>query len=190
MWKRPGAVTDSNLQWLDDVARGAGTDLLRFLRSRLSNQSDAEDLAQEVYMRLLRIKNPRQIRNRRAYVLQVAANVAYEWRLLAPNRLQHSSEALEVLTNHSDPEHEALIGQQMETLEAALNSVSPKCRAVLLLHRRDRYTYQEIAARMGISVSMVKKYLTKGLTVCQKRLIEKGDKEDRHKEDRHKEDKQ
>ena len=45
--------------------------------------------------------------------------------------------------------------------------LTPKCRAVLLMHRRDRFTYEEIAARMGISVSMVKKYLVRGLSVCQ-----------------------
>jgi DNA-directed RNA polymerase specialized sigma24 family protein len=45
-----------------------------------------------------------------------------------------------------------------------------KCRVVLLMLRRDRYTYQEIATRMGISVSMVKKYLVRGLSVCQQRV--------------------
>ena len=45
--------------------------------------------------------------------------------------------------------------------------MTPKCRAVLIMHRRDRYTMKEIAATMGISVSMVKKYLVKGLSVCQ-----------------------
>jgi RNA polymerase sigma-70 factor (ECF subfamily) len=35
------------------------------------------------------------------------------------------------------------------------------------MHRRDHYTYEEIAGKLGISVSMVKKYLVKGLAVCQ-----------------------
>ena len=60
-----------------------GEDLLRFLRSRLPQESDAEDLAQEVYLRLLRVKDRDRIENQRAYVLRVAANIANEWRLLA-----------------------------------------------------------------------------------------------------------
>lgn len=143
---------------------------MRFLRSRLASAHDAEDLAQEVYMRLMRIKDTGQIRNRRAYVLRVAANVVYEWRLLARNRLPHSSAPLETMEDESDPTHLALIEQQTEELEKALQTLSPKCQAVVLMHRRDHYTYAEIAEKMGMSVSMVKKYLVRGLAVCQARL--------------------
>ena len=171
-------MVDNTHQWLDKVAHGTGKDLLRFLRSRLSNASDAEDLAQEVYMRLLRVKDTSKIENQRAYVLRVASNVAYEWRLLARNRMPHSSEPLETMVDKADPVHEVNIGRQIKTLEAALEMLVPKCRAVLLMHRRDRYTYKEIAQRMDISVSMVKKYLVKGLSVCQQHLIKENDNQD------------
>ena len=134
--------------WLEDVAIGTGGDLLRFLRSRLSNRADADDLAQEVYIRLLRIKEPGEIRNWRAYVLRVAANVAYEWRLLAKKHGKHSSELLHALPGKEDTFQQVKIDQQMSILATALATLSPKCRAVLLLHRRDQYTYLEIAARM------------------------------------------
>ena len=155
-----------------EIADEMGADLLRFLRSRLSDHSEVEDLAQEVYLRLLRVKDRDRIENQRAYALRVAANVANEWRLLARNRLTHSSDALTGLANNSDPVHEAVVSVQLRALTAALETLSPKCRAVLLMHRRDRYTYREIADRMGISVSMVKKYLTRGLAVCQQRLMQ------------------
>ena len=149
-----------------------GEDLLRFLRSRLAYESEAEDLAQEVYLRLLRVKDRDRIENQRAYVLRVAANIANEWRLLARNRLGHSSEALTRLADPSDPVRVAMVDRQMQTLEAALQTLSPKCRVVLLMHRRDRFTYREIAERMGLSVSMVKKYLVQGLTACQERMLQ------------------
>jgi DNA-directed RNA polymerase specialized sigma24 family protein len=41
---------------------------------------------------------------------------------------------------------------------------------VLLMHRRDGMTYQEIATHMHLSVAMVKKYLTRGLTACHKQM--------------------
>ena len=166
-------MENDEYQWLDELERTTGKDLLRILRSRLSNEADAEDLAQEVYLRLLRIRDFRNIRDRRAYVLRMAANVAYEWRLLARNRLCHSDAPLAKMSDDADTERDAQIRQQVEVLESALESLSPKCRAVLILHRRDGYTYQEISLRMGISVSMVKKYLVKGLSVCQNRLMTK-----------------
>jgi RNA polymerase sigma-70 factor (ECF subfamily) len=147
-----------------------GGDVLRFLRARLANHHEAEDLAQEVYLRLLRVKDDNRILNPRAYVLRVAANVLFEWRLLARNRLAHSAEPLEEMPDGQDTLHEAEVQQEVREVEAALATLSPKCRAVLLMHRRDRYTYEEIASSLGISVSMVKKYLVKGLSVCQQRI--------------------
>ena len=168
MTEAPGVLKlEMDRQWVDEVALSMGSDLLRFLQSRLANNHEAEDLAQEVYLRLLRVKDNERIHNPRAYVLRVAANVLFEWRLLARNRLAHSPDPLDQLLDGRDTAHEAEIQQEVRELEAALATLSPKCRAVLLMHRRDRFTYEEIAARLGISVSMVKKYLVKGLSVCQ-----------------------
>jgi len=160
-------VPKADREWLDEIAHATGSDLLRFLRGRLSSTADAEDLAQEVYLRLLRVNDTSQIRNRRAYVLRVAANIVMEWRMLARNRLAHTPDPLDYMADDENTEHQAWLEQQTAELEAALDTLTPKCRAVLIMHRRDRYTMKEIAATMGISVSMVKKYLVKGLSVCQ-----------------------
>jgi RNA polymerase sigma-70 factor (ECF subfamily) len=55
-------------------------------------------------------------------------------------------------------------------LESALRGLSPKCRAAVILHHRDGMTYAEIGAQIGVSVSMVKKYLQQGLLHCRERL--------------------
>lgn len=164
-------VADHDRAWLDGIAQGMGDDLVRFLRARMPDEVEAEDLAQEVYLRLLRVKDRDRIENQRAYVLRVAYNIANEWRLLARNRLGHSSEAVGRLVDPADPAREAAVEGQMQILETALVTLSPKCRAVLLMHRRDRYTYKEIGAELKISVSMVKKYLVQGLSVCQEQLM-------------------
>lgn len=155
------------VQWVDEIALSIGSDLLRFLQARLPCAHDAEDLAQEVYLRLMRVTDNKRIRNPRAYVLRVAANVVHEWRLLARNRLVHSADPLDHLADDQDTANAAEIQRQSRELAAALCTLSPKCRAVVLMHRRDHYTYEEIAGKLGISASMVKKYLVKGLAVCQ-----------------------
>ena len=55
-------------------------------------------------------------------------------------------------------------------LHAVLAELTPKCRAVLVMHRRDGMTYDEIAKALGISPSMVKKYLSVGIKHCSGRL--------------------
>lgn len=170
--------TESNRreQWFQELISNVGSDVLRFLRSRLSHGDQAQDLAQEVYLRLLRIDDLRLIRNPRAFAIRLAAHVAHEWRMLARNRLQHSEEDLQQLVaEDADPAQRLELDGELGQLRAVLMTLSPKCRTALLMHRRDGMTYQEIAARMNLSVGMVKKYLARGLAACHKQMDRSGE---------------
>jgi RNA polymerase sigma factor (sigma-70 family) len=161
-------VRKPNEQWLTDLADDSRRELVRFLAARLPNAFDAEDLVQEVFLRLMRIEDTSTIRDGRAFALRVAANVAHEWRALARNRLAHSDDALAELAGDSPGPLDSLMHrQEMQRLSRVLDGMSPMCRAVVLLHRRDGLTYEQIATHVGISVGMVAKYLARGLLACQ-----------------------
>ena len=51
--------------------------LTRYLRRRLPGRIDPEDLAQEVYVRLLRVEQLEQIKEPQAYLYRVASNVEF-----------------------------------------------------------------------------------------------------------------
>lgn len=162
------AEHDRRERWFEELISTVGGDLLRFLRSRIGHGDVAQDLAQEVYLRLLRLDDLGVIRNPRAFVIHLAAHAAHEWRMLARNRLRHSEEELQGLAGeHCDPAEMLEQNERLRRLTQALETLSPKCQAVLLMHRRDGMTYKEIAAQMNISVSMVKKYMARGLAACQ-----------------------
>jgi DNA-directed RNA polymerase specialized sigma24 family protein len=55
-------------------------DLHRFPARRMHRPQDIEDLAQEVYIRLLKIDQGEFVKNPKAYILQTAANVEYDFR--------------------------------------------------------------------------------------------------------------
>jgi RNA polymerase sigma factor (sigma-70 family) len=162
---------DRRERWFQELVATVGGDLLRFLHSRLRHGDVAQDLAQEVYLRLLRMDDIGLIRNPRSFVIHLAAHAAHEWRMLARNRLQHSDEELHQLVAESaDPAEVLEEDARLHDLRQALATLSPKCQAVLLMHRRDGMTYREIAAQMKISVAMVKKYMARGLAACQKQM--------------------
>ncbi|WP_157995292.1 RNA polymerase sigma factor [Peristeroidobacter soli] len=162
---------DRRERWFHELVATVGGDLLRFLRSRLGHGDLAQDLAQEVYLRLLRMDDVGLIRNPRSFVIHLAAHAAHEWRMLARNRLQHSEEELQQLVaEFADPADVLEEQDRLHALREVLATLSPKCQAVLLMHRRDGMTYQEIAAEMKLSVAMVKKYMAKGLAACQKQM--------------------
>src|SRR4051812_42481242 len=54
--------------------------LHRYLRRELRHPQDVEDLAQEVYLRLLRFTAAESVRFPKAYVFRVAFNVLYEFK--------------------------------------------------------------------------------------------------------------
>jgi RNA polymerase sigma-19 factor, ECF subfamily len=163
-------------QWFQQLVSSVGGDLLRFLRSRLGHGDLAQDLAQEVYLRLLRMDDVRLIRNPRSFVIHLAAHAAHEWRMLARNRMQHSEEDLQqLIAEDGDPADMLERTDRIDRLSRALSKLSPKCQAVVLMHRRDGMTYQEIAAQMQLSVGMVKKHLARGLAECHKQMGHSGE---------------
>ncbi len=58
-----------------------GEDLVRFLARRARTVADAREVAQEVYVRLLRMDRKDRIRDPRAYLYRVAVNLLHEFEL-------------------------------------------------------------------------------------------------------------
>jgi RNA polymerase sigma-19 factor, ECF subfamily len=159
--------------FVENLATTCGEDLLRFLSRRVGSSADARDLAQEVYVRLLRLERKELIQNPQAYLYRVATNLLYEFQLqrrsMTANQQRWAIEPRESFDSIS-AERLADGAATQARLREVLGELSPKCRAVVVLHRRDGMTYDEIALELGISSSMVKKYLSAGLKHCRARL--------------------
>ncbi len=163
------------------VAARYGRQLRRFIASRLRHARDAPDLAQEVYLRLLRVERHELIRNPEAYLLTIASHLIHEHALrqsAAPMIVDIDEVLAELHTaREQDPSDRADSQQRMQALERALVKLSPKAQAALLLHRRDGYSIEEIGAQLGVSRPMAKKYLAQALVHCRKWLDASASKE-------------
>lgn len=162
-------------QLVEGLARGCGSDLVRFIARRLRSVADARDLAHEAYVRLLRVKRKDLIRDPQAYLFRIAANILYEFELkrkadAAGMTRCATYELVDADSGLPERDVEALLAAKR--IEAVLGQLSPRCRAVLILYRRDGLSYKEISAQIGISTSMVKKYLARGLRHCREHLAE------------------
>jgi RNA polymerase sigma factor (sigma-70 family) len=150
-----------------------GTQLRRFLSSRVRNDADVPDLVQEVYLRMLRIPDHDAVRSPEAYLFTVAQHVAHQHAIRRSN-LAPPAELQDMLVKlaemPADPASEVSAEQSLHELDHALARLSPSERATFLYHRRDGLTLQEIADRLGVSRQMVKKYLGKALIELRKQL--------------------
>lgn len=147
--------------------------LIHFLRQRLRTPEDANDVAQEAYIRMMQYQNSRQIRSPSSMLFRIAINVANDLgRSEQVRRVsdQCSLETVELVSDTPSPEREISGKQDLELLRAAIEDLPPKCRQVFLLSRVRRMTYPEIAAHCGISVKMVEKHISRALAVCMKKV--------------------
>lgn len=158
-------------QRIAEWARHWNAGLTRFLRRRLPEQIDAEDLAQEVYVRLLRVEKLDFIAEPQAYIYRVASNVAAEWRMRACHRKPHSDTELDTLVAAATPDSLLNEAQFSSQLDAALEAMNPTVRAVIYLKLRDDMSHDEIARHLSITPRMVRRLLTTGYAHLRSNVV-------------------
>jgi len=151
--------------------RGA---LQAFFYRRLRTKSDAPDLVQEVYLRMLRVSDTDSILNPEAYLFTVAGNLLKE--NAAVDRRQAQAAGVEeaddapTFTEVRGFDTALDVTRQVARLREVLKELSPQCCAAVILQYRHELSYQQIADRLEVSPSMVKKYLTQALSHCRRRM--------------------
>lgn len=150
--------------------------LRRRLIGRGLSAQQAADAVQELFLRLLR--TPRSdIRDASAYLSRAADTIAIDhWRREQRAKLLFEAEPPDALMI-ADPRPTAETGlieqDRFLELEAALSSLPPRCREVLLLHKFEELSYAEIAQRLGISRNTVMVHLANAMNLLRRRMREK-----------------
>jgi RNA polymerase sigma factor (sigma-70 family) len=158
------------------------------IRQWLSHRSsvpsaDLDDLAQEVFLRLLRYSDEVAIENPQGYLFRIAANVANEWQERARHRKPHDDSWLEDLQVEFNDEPENATAREMANkhMQAAVNRLPRRQREVLLLHVNEGLTYKQIAERQGLTYRVILRDLTRAYSQLRSQLKqdELGDMENR-----------
>lgn len=160
---------------LDTLYRKYNGALMRFLKRQRIGREDAQEIVQETYCRLHQVSGVEAIEFPQAYLFRTAFNLARDserrlrrWRV--PEEL--SSAEQEIPSEEPTP-YRVLNGEQeLAIVRAALGELTPKCRRAFILNRFRQATYAQIATEMGVSVSMVEKYISQALAHLKRRLDE------------------
>lgn len=159
---------DTVARWFDEFHE----DLLRRISGLRVSDSEVRDLAQEVFLRLLRVSNPDLVRHPRAYMLRVAANVLQEWRLRDDRFVVTAPAELDTLPSNADPIRDIDGAARARQLNKALASLPPMYRAAVALRAQYGLSVAQVAIHLGVSERMVKRYIEKGYAVLRDRLAE------------------
>jgi RNA polymerase sigma-70 factor (ECF subfamily) len=155
--------------------RGA---LQTFFLRRIRAKADAADLAQEVYVRMLRISDQDAIRNPVHYLYTVANNLVKEHAVLERRQASgidiDEAPAYEQLETLPEFDGELDARQRIARLGAVLQQLRPKCRAAVELRFTHGLSYRAVAMHLGVSPQMAKKYVVQALGHCRRRMARLG----------------
>ncbi|MEJ1963059.1 MAG: RNA polymerase sigma factor [Gammaproteobacteria bacterium] len=164
-------ATQRKHDFVAGIAARYGARLRRFLKLRLSNASDVPDLAQEVFMRLMRVENHEEIRSPEAYLFTVASHVVHQHsqrHAAMPESVDITDVFVDLqLISRDDPAVKVELSQRLQELERALESLPPRVAMALLMQRLGGKSIDEISRELGVAQITAKKYLAKALLHCR-----------------------
>ena len=135
--------------------------LMAFFSRRTGGYEEAEDLAQDVLLRVLQRKDLNDVEQPDAFIFKTARNLlqdrAKRARVVEKNQVE--LEIREEATEGLSPERVIQGKQELSRALSALDQLKDKTRAIFILSRLEGMKYREIAELYGISVSAVEKHL-------------------------------
>lgn len=139
-----------------------------WLRSRLGNPSDAADLAQDTFVRVLRHRHElAALREPRAYLTTVAKRLVlnlYRRRSLEQAYLDALAAMPEAQA--PSPEQRLLILEALQEIDAMLAGLPRPARQAFLMAQIEGLGHLEIATRLNVSTRSVHRYIAKGYEQC------------------------
>lgn len=147
--------------------------LKKWLYLKLGCLESAEDYAQDTFCRVITRGDDSPVEQPKAYLAKIAT------RLLIDHTRRARLERIWRETHAESAAHQAFapsaeeVNDMLETLERIahlLEGLGNKPRHAFLRFRLDGASQADIADELGVSVSMVKKYVAQGLLHCHRAL--------------------
>lgn len=145
--------------------------LIRFLRPRVGSRQEAIDVAQEAYVRMLSLDEPGAVSYLRTFLFRTAANIAID-RQRRHQAHERATDQPQVQTGPElrTPERRVAGEQVLARLESLVAALPPKCRQSFIWHQIHGLAAATVAQRLGITESMVRKYVVRALLHCRERM--------------------
>jgi RNA polymerase sigma factor (sigma-70 family) len=151
--------------------------LRSWLRARFPSLEDTDDVVQESYVRLLRAREARPIRNTKSYLFSTALHVALDlFRRDRSGPFQPVSdvERLSILEERPAAGDCASRAEELQILREAVEALPTRCRQIFTLRKLYGLSHREIAAKLGISEKTIEEQVNRGIRRCSAFLRRRG----------------
>lgn len=145
--------------------------LVGFLAARLGSEQEAREVAQEAYVRLLRLDQPTATSFLRAHLFHIAANLAIDrLRQRALHARTPLYELFHDLLFTPTPEHQALATEEIDVMRSALRELPAKSAQLFTLYMLLGRDVHSIAREMHISERSVRWHVQRAIEHCRAKL--------------------
>ena len=157
--------------------------LMSFFTRRVGDRAEAEDLTQEVFVRLIGSNSLENIENADAFVFKVASNLLRDRSRKLLRSRGHAAlpldeavinELAQEFVEDRGPERVLLGKERLADVLAALDELGERTRNIFILFRLENMKQKDIAAVYGISSSTVEKHVMKAVMHLSLRFGEGG----------------
>lgn len=147
-------------------------ELKRFLVARFRDESFAEDILQDIYLKLERADLQNPVDNLGAFLYRTANNLALDRKRQAQNQHARDQNWTDTHTHsvqdtvvQDEPDMEAALDarRRLKRAMALVAQLPPQCRRVFIAHKIDGLSYRDVADTMKISKKTVEKHMSKAL---------------------------
>jgi RNA polymerase sigma-70 factor (ECF subfamily) len=140
-------------------------ELLRFLRARRASDEEAEDVIQDLFVKVSTLSTG-PIAEPRAYLYKITANLLFDRRRSAARQtnreriwVEMAQDPADELDNAPSIEQQMIAREDLGLVLASLEALPKRTVEILRLFRIDGVAQRDIAASLGISLSAVEKHL-------------------------------
>jgi RNA polymerase sigma-70 factor (ECF subfamily) len=182
LYSRAAAESEAD-GWFAPFVRAHTRRVFALLYRMVANAGDAQDLCQEVFLKAYQRRDQlRDPARATQWLLRIATNAAIDFqRSRLPHRTGLSlgddahTELRDTLRSPSpSPEQQALGAERQRRLWAALEVLSPKERAAVVLRDLEGLPNQEVAATLGCSMITVRTHIASARVKMRKFLLREG----------------
>ncbi|WP_454739953.1 sigma-70 family RNA polymerase sigma factor [Cupriavidus necator] len=141
--------------------------LKQYLRRHLRTPEDTEDVASSAFVEMAALPDLTSVREPRALLTTISQRLVFDlWRRRDLEASYLAALAASEEPQTPSPESVLEVVQTLMEIDRLLRGLSRKARQAFLYSQLDGLTYKEIAELLGVSVSMVRKYIAQALEAC------------------------
>lgn len=163
--------------WVVQNFRPHETEVRGYLQARFPSL-DTDDVVQESYLKLLRLRAAERIESARAYFFSVARNTALSvfrrQKIYSDVPVSELPPAL-LAADGVDGSEAAHSQQRLELVVAALDDLPARCREVMQLCLLEGRSTAEIARELGMAESTVRVQIVRGVQRCRAFMDARGE---------------